>query len=159
MLELSSFQLETTWSLNAAVATVLNIAADHMDRYVSMDDYIASKAKVFAGNGRMLLNADDSATNELTKSGRESIFFSSKVPHSENDYGLSEIGGRLFLFRGSQPLIAADEVHLAGQHNLLNVLAAWALASIAGVEDAVIKEAVAKFARLAASNGMAGFHK
>ena len=148
VLELSSFQLETTWSLNAVAATVLNIAADHMDRYVSMGDYIASKAKVFTGNGRMLLNADDPATNELTKSGRESIFFSSKAPHSENDYGLSEIDGRLFLFRGSQPLMAADEVHLAGQHNLLNVLAAWALAGIAGVEDVVIKEAVAKFAGL-----------
>lgn len=148
VLELSSFQLETTWSLNAAAATVLNIAADHMDRYVSMSDYIASKAKVFTGNGRMLLNADDSATIELMKSARESILFSSKVPHSENDYGLSELDGRLFLFRGSQPLMAADEIHLSGQHNLLNVLAAWALASVSGVDDIVIKQAVAKFAGL-----------
>jgi UDP-N-acetylmuramoylalanine--D-glutamate ligase len=145
VLELSSFQLETTWSLNPVIATVLNVAADHMDRYASMDDYVASKARVFQGNGKMLLNADDPALDRLMRNDREQIFFSSATPENDRDYGLSEFDGRLFLFRGGQPLMAADEVHLAGQHNLLNVLAAWALASNIGVEDHVIKQAVINF--------------
>ena len=145
VLELSSFQLETTWSLNPVIATVLNVAADHMDRYASMDDYVASKAKVYQGSGKMLLNADDPATDQLMQNDREQIFFSSAAPINDSDYGLSDLDGRLFLFRGRQSLMAADEIHLTGQHNLLNVLAAWALASNVGVEDHVIQEAVTKF--------------
>ncbi len=145
VLEISSFQLETTWSLNPVIATVLNVAADHMDRYASMDDYVASKARIYRGNGKMLLNADDPAIDRLMRNDREQIFFSSATPDNDSDYGLSELDGRLFLSRGGQPLMAADEIHLAGQHNLLNVLAAWALASNVGVEDHVIKQAVLNF--------------
>jgi UDP-N-acetylmuramoylalanine--D-glutamate ligase len=130
------------------IATVLNIAADHMDRYASMNDYIASKAKVFNGNGKMLLNADEPATDSLLQSGREKIFFGSAAPVSDKDYGLSELDGSLYLFRGKQLLMAADEIHLTGHHNLLNVLAAWALASNIGIEDHIIKDAVAKFSGL-----------
>lgn len=147
VLELSSFQLETTWSLNPVIATVLNVAADHMDRYASLDDYIASKAKVFSGNGRMLLNADDPATEKFIENRRQQIFFGSGVPDGEN-YGLSIIDGRLYLLRGSKILMGADEVPLAGQHNLLNVMAAWALAYSIGVEDRLIREAVANFSGL-----------
>ncbi len=148
VLELSSFQLETTWTLNPVIATVLNVAADHMDRYTSMDDYISSKAKVFNGNGKMLLNADDPATESLFQAGREKILFGSSAPVSDNDYGLSELDGSLYLFRGTQSLMAANEIHLTGHHNLLNVLAAWALASNIGIEDHIIKGAVAKFSGL-----------
>jgi UDP-N-acetylmuramoylalanine--D-glutamate ligase len=148
VLELSSFQLETTWTLNPVIATVLNIAADHMDRYASMNDYIASKAKIFNGNGKMLLNADEPATDSLLQAGREKIFFGSAAPVSDKDYGLSELDGSLYLFRGKQLLMAAEEIRLTGQHNLLNVLAAWALASNIGIEDHIIKDAVAKFSGL-----------
>ena len=145
VLELSSFQLETTWTLNPVIATVLNIAADHMDRYADINDYINSKAKIFNGNGKMLLNADDPATESLLQSGRDAIFFGSATPVSDKEYGLSELDGSLYLFRGKQLLMAADEIRLTGQHNLLNVLAAWALASNIGVVDQAIKDAVINF--------------
>ena len=145
VLELSSFQLETTWSLNPVIATVLNVAADHMDRYANLDDYIASKAKVFNGNGKMLLNADDPATDTFIQNGRQQIFFGSGVPAGDKNYGLSNIDGCLCLLRGAETLMRADEVPLAGQHNLLNVMAAWALASSVGVEDHLIREAVVNF--------------
>jgi UDP-N-acetylmuramoylalanine--D-glutamate ligase len=148
VLELSSFQLETTWTLNPVIATVLNVAADHMDRYTGLDDYIASKAKVFNGNGSMLLNADDPVSEKLLQGGRETIYFGSTVPASESDYGLSEQDDAVYLTRGNHPLMAAEDINLSGQHNLLNVLAAWALASNAGVEDHIIKEAVTKFSGL-----------
>ena len=56
MLELSSFQLETTASLNARAATVLNITPDHMDRYRDIDEYAEAKARIFRGNGTMVIN-------------------------------------------------------------------------------------------------------
>lgn len=145
VLELSSFQLETTWSLNAASATVLNIAADHMDRYRDIDDYIASKQRIYNGNGKMLLNADDPYTPQLLQANREQIFFGASRPANEQDYGLCEIDETVYLCRGTASLMRADAVPLAGQHNLLNVLAAWALASSAGVADSTIKEAVTAF--------------
>ncbi|MCK5359873.1 MAG: UDP-N-acetylmuramoyl-L-alanine--D-glutamate ligase [Gammaproteobacteria bacterium] len=148
VLELSSFQLETTWTLNPVIATVLNIAADHMDRYAGLDEYIASKAKVFNGSGKMLLNADDPVSEKLLQGGRETIYFGSTAPVAETDYGLSELDGALYLTRGEQSLMAVADIHLSGQHNLLNVLAAWALASNVGIEDRIIKEAVAKFSGL-----------
>ena len=160
VLEISSFQLETTWSLNPVIATVLNVAADHMDRYANLDDYIACKARVFSGSGSMLLNADDPATDTFMINGRQQIFFGSGMPDGHN-YGLSRVDERLCLLRGAEVLMMADEVPLAGQHNLLNVLAAWALASSVGVDDRLIKEAVADFKglphrmeRLASINGV-----
>ena len=145
VLELSSFQLETTWSLNAVVATVLNIVADHMDRYNDINDYIKSKAKVFSGSGKVLLNIDDPYTPQLMQGNREHLFFGLGAPGREQDYGLSDCDGDRFLCRGKTQLMRADAVRLAGQHNLLNVLAAWALANSVGVADILIKEAVASF--------------
>ncbi|MFW2437817.1 MAG: UDP-N-acetylmuramoyl-L-alanine--D-glutamate ligase [Arenicellales bacterium] len=148
VLELSSFQLETTWSLKPAIAVVLNIAADHMDRYQDMADYIATKLKVYQGSARMLLNADEPSLlqeRQMQQNDDELIFFSSAMPEKEQDYGLSDIAGAVYLCRGDRPLMAADDIHLSGQHNLLNVLAAWALASSVGVSDSQIKEAVSEF--------------
>ena len=133
VLELSSFQLETTWSLNARAATVLNITPDHMDRYASVDDYAAAKARVFRGNGTMVLNADDPLVMRMRDSGRRTVSFSLSRPLEAHDYGLDERNGETWLMRGKQPLMAAREVPLAGRHNLANVLAAMALAEAAGV--------------------------
>jgi len=145
VLELSSFQLETTWSLKPVIAVVLNIAADHMDRYQDMEDYIATKLKVYQGSASLLLNADEPCILKRQQSDKEQVFFSSAMPEKEQDYGLLNINSDVYLCRGRQSLIAADGIHLTGQHNQLNVLAAWALASSAGVADSLIKEAVAEF--------------
>jgi len=148
VLELSSFQLETTWSLKPSIAVVLNVAADHMDRYPGMDDYIATKIKVYQGSDKVLINLDEASLLQglqRQQNDKEQIFFSSTVPVKEQDYGLTDINGAVYLCRGDEPLIAADEIHLTGQHNLLNVLAAWALTSSVGVADCLIKEAVTEF--------------
>jgi UDP-N-acetylmuramoylalanine--D-glutamate ligase len=138
VLELSSFQLETTHSLNARAATVLNITPDHMDRYRDIGEYAEAKARVFRGNGTMVLNADDSLVMRMRQSGRRTVSFSLGRPEEAQDYGLDEIRGETWLVHGTQPLMSAREVPLAGRHNLANVLAAMALAEAAGVvpEDA-----------------------
>src|SRR3989344_1684945 len=138
VLELSSFQLETTASLNARAATVLNITPDHMDRYRDIGEYAEAKARVFRGNGTMVLNADDSRVMRMRQSGRRAVRFSLGRPADAQDYGLNEIRGETWLVHGMKPLMAAREVPLAGRHNLANVLAAMALAETAGVvpEDA-----------------------
>ncbi len=93
VLELSSFQLETTWSLNARAATVLNITPDHMDRYETLDEYAAAKARVFRGNGTMVLNADDARVHGMAASGRRVVHFGLGEPLANGDYGIRRNAG------------------------------------------------------------------
>jgi UDP-N-acetylmuramoylalanine--D-glutamate ligase len=145
VLELSSFQLETTWSLDAAIATVLNVAADHMDRYPGIAQYAAAKARIFNGHGVMLLNRDDETCRGFADEQREALWFGSAAPKNDNDYGLLHRADELWLMRGDQALIRAAEIPLPGRHNALNVLAAWAMCASYGVDDEAIAKAVRDF--------------
>jgi UDP-N-acetylmuramoylalanine--D-glutamate ligase len=145
VLELSSFQLETTWSLNARAATVLNLTPDHMDRYRDLDEYVQAKARVFRGDGVMVLNADDARVMALARPDRRVIRFGLGVPAGAGDYGLATHQGAEWLMHGTLPLMAAAEIPLAGRHNLANVLAAMALASAAGVSLAACCQAARAF--------------
>ncbi|HKQ31546.1 MAG TPA: Mur ligase family protein, partial [Burkholderiales bacterium] len=100
VLELSSFQLETTWSLNARASTVLNITPDHMDRYTSLDDYAAAKARIFRGNGVMVLNADDPLVTRMSEIGRQQLCFGLGAPTATQAYGLVKRGNETWLCRG-----------------------------------------------------------
>lgn len=149
VLELSSFQLETTKSLNARAATVLNISADHMDRYSGLADYASAKARVFHGDGLMVLNADDKRVMAMRETSREHICFGLARPASDNDFGLIEHEGETWLAKGGDPLIAASALPLAGRHNIANVLAALALAERVGVPLASAIESVRHYHGLA----------
>jgi UDP-N-acetylmuramoylalanine--D-glutamate ligase len=145
VLELSSFQLETTASLNARAATVLNITPDHMDRYRDIDEYAGAKARIFRGNGTMVLNTDDPRVMRMREPGRRMVGFGLGRPLATQDYGLDEINGATWLVHGRQPLMKAAEVPLAGRHNLANVLAAMALAEAVGVTPEAACAAVRAF--------------
>jgi UDP-N-acetylmuramoylalanine--D-glutamate ligase len=145
VLELSSFQLETTTSLNARAAAVLNITMDHMDRYRDLDEYASAKERIFRGNGTMVINADDPRVMRLRQSGRRVVCFGLGRPLEAQDYGIDENHGETWLVHGKQPLMPAREVPLAGRYNLANVLAAMALAETAGVAPAAAVAAVQKF--------------
>ena len=144
VLELSSFQLETTWSLNARAAAVLNLTPDHMDRYASLDEYAAAKARVFHGNGTLVLNTDDARVARMNLPGRRVVYFGLGVP-TANDYGVVSHDGEEWLARGTHLLLRAREVPLAGRHNLANVLAAMALSDTVGAPVAAQIEAVRRF--------------
>jgi len=148
VLELSSFQLETTYSLNAQAATVLNVTPDHMDRYADLASYAAAKARIFAGDGVQVLNGDDPVVRALARPGRKVSFFSATAPTRPQDYGLVEDGTETLLMRGESRLLAASDIKLPGRHNWINVLAAMALADAAGVPLSAQQQAARAFAGL-----------
>ncbi|MBI3899178.1 MAG: UDP-N-acetylmuramoyl-L-alanine--D-glutamate ligase [Gammaproteobacteria bacterium] len=145
VLELSSFQLETTSSLNARAATVLNITPDHMDRYADINDYAAAKARIFRGDGLMVLNADDAIVQQLVQPARRVARFCLGEPSSSIDYGLQQRNGETWLVHGDEPILRAVDVPLPGSHNLANVLAALALTDALNVPRAAQVAAVRAF--------------
>jgi UDP-N-acetylmuramoylalanine--D-glutamate ligase len=126
-LELSSFQLEATYTLNADAAVVLNVTEDHLDRYDSMDDYAAAKMRIFSGNGVQVLNRDDMRSAAMKIEGRKRFSFGLNPPSSEQDWGVTREGAITWLMQGSQQIMRADELQVTGLHNVANALAALAL--------------------------------
>ena len=145
VLELSSFQLETTSSLEPTAAAVLNVTENHLDRYPGIDQYAAAKARIFAGGGEQILNRDDPRSLAMRLPRRVVQTFGSGIPEGENDWGLVQSKGALRLARGGALLMAANELALVGRHNLLNALAALALASTVAKIDARVLSALAAF--------------
>lgn len=145
VLELSSFQLETTASLDAVAATVLNLSEDHMDRYDSMADYAAAKARIFSGNGVQVLNRQDAWSAGMALPGRQQVSFGLDCATTEQDYGLLVDGTETWLTRGNTRLIATTELKIAGLHNAANALAALALCRAAGLHDAPLLTALRDF--------------
>jgi UDP-N-acetylmuramoylalanine--D-glutamate ligase len=127
VLELSSFQLETAHGLDPDAATVLNVSDDHLDRYADLDEYAATKAAIFQGGGVQVLNRQDPRVAAMAGAGRRVVSFGTDQPPGARDFGLIEHHGARWLAEGSQPLLALDELPLAGLHNAANALAALAL--------------------------------
>ena len=133
VLELSSFQLESTSSLDAAAAAVLNISPDHMDRYRDIEEYAAAKARIYRGNGVMVLNADDPLVVAMSIRGRRSRRYTLNAPDGD-DYGVVERAGQRWLARGPRLLMNAAELRIKGMHNIANALAALALGEAVGLD-------------------------
>lgn len=130
VVELSSFQLETTHHLNAAAATVLNISEDHLDRYEgSLANYAAAKSRVFQGGGLMVLNRDDDWSMANGRCGRKIVTFGLNAAPRGVDYGF--VDGAIV--RGPEKLVALADLKLSGLHNAANAMAALALCEAVGV--------------------------
>ncbi|HEU4707915.1 MAG TPA: UDP-N-acetylmuramoyl-L-alanine--D-glutamate ligase [Methylophilaceae bacterium] len=134
VLELSSFQLETTHTLVPDVATVLNISEDHMDRYHSLAEYAGAKMRIFHGSGVQVLNRDDAWSRSMALSGRHVVTFGLDLPPSPEDFGVMPSDGDAWLMHGHTGLIHASEMHIPGRHNASNALAALALCRGIGLE-------------------------
>jgi len=150
ILELSSFQLETTESLNACAAVILNISEDHMDRYVDLNDYTAAKAKVYYGTGTLVVNLDDKrvmATANFTRQDRNLSSFTTSKP-KEKQFGICNKNNEDYLCFGAQRLIAVSELKINGQHNVANALAALALGQEANIPLAAMLVALKEFSGL-----------
>lgn len=144
VLELSSFQLETTYSLNAAAAVVLNISPDHMDRYCDVSDYAAAKRRIYHGDGVMVINRDDPRVVAMIEPGRRVVSFGLNAPAQE-DFGVRDCDGAVYLAKGDESLLAAAELRIKGGHNIANALAALALGEAVGIPMAGMLASLRRF--------------
>lgn len=126
VLELSSFQLETTYSLAPHVATVLNISPDHMDRYATLQDYINAKKRIYQSCDIAVCNRDDSATDCGDAYSQCKLSFTLGEPR-DNEFGLRQFNNENYLAYEDQPLIPVRELPILGRHYQANALAALAI--------------------------------
>jgi UDP-N-acetylmuramoylalanine--D-glutamate ligase len=142
MLELSSFQLETTFSLGAQVACILNLSQDHMDRYNSFGDYVAAKQRIYDGCEIAVWNQDDEVTRPQSPVPAQMTF----GVHPQSDYRLDIQRG--MLMRRGEDLLPVSALKVRGNHNVLNVLAVLAMAEALGLEQQACLRAVQEFVGL-----------
>lgn len=131
ILELSSFQLETTYTLQTAAAVVLNISPDHMDRYPSLNAYAQAKARIYRGARISIFNRDDRLVCAMR--GQEPELGFTLHPPTEQDYGLIQCDNEYWLAQGTKALLPTTKLKLQGLHNVANALAALALGSAVGL--------------------------
>lgn len=144
VLELSSFQLERCSELRPKVACLLNISADHMDRHHTMMAYHQAKQRVYRGAEHIVFNRHDALTTPLLSAGVTVSSFGLDAPDL-SQYGIREINGQKTICKGFDALLSVSELPLAGDHNLLNVLAALAIGAAAGFDMAVMFESIKSF--------------
>ncbi|WP_331345490.1 UDP-N-acetylmuramoyl-L-alanine--D-glutamate ligase [Cellvibrio sp. UBA7661] len=159
VMELSSFQLETVTKLNAKVATILNISADHLDRYDSMRAYILAKLRIYFGAEHIVVNRKDVLTHPPFAAGVKPVYFGGNADFGS--FGLTEQNGEEFLAKNLTPLMPSRELKIRGRHNVDNALAALALGDAAGIPMAAMLETLKNFKGLkhrcefvAAKNGV-----
>ena len=151
VVEVSSFQLETTDTFHPWIAVLLNLSADHLDRHGTFEAYSAAKARVFAhqtAEDWAVINADDPATLALARAGRaRRLDFA-----LENglDEGITTRGGAIVRRSGGEvtPLVPLTSVRLPGKHLLADVLAAVSVATVVGVPPSVMQAAIEDFSGL-----------
>ena len=143
VMELSSFQLETVTKLNAKVATILNVSADHLDRYTDMRAYILAKMRVYFGAENIVVNRNDVLTQPPLAAATKAIYFGGKADFG--GFGLMEDEGILYLAKNLTRLMPASELKISGKHNIDNALAALALGDAAGIPMIAMLETLRKF--------------
>jgi UDP-N-acetylmuramoylalanine--D-glutamate ligase len=141
VLELSSYQLETTWSLAPDAATVLNLSEDHLDRYAGLAEYAAAKARIFQGEGVQVLNRDDPGSMALALPGREQVTFGLGAPGAPGHWGV--VDGAIH--EGALPVLPLAELQIHGAHNAANALAACALARSLGAAREALAQGLRSF--------------
>ena len=144
VLELSSYQLETTASLSCRAATVLNVTPDHLDRYGSLARYAAAKARIFARCDTAVINLDDALVVAMARTARRTLSFSLRAAIGA-DYAVAEHEGAWWLTRAGEPLLALKELKIQGLHNAANALAALALGEALALPGAAMLKELRSF--------------
>ena len=145
ILELSSFQLQTTSDLAADVAVVLNISEDHLDRHGDMFAYHTAKHRIFQGVKKVVYNRDDSLTRPLVPDVTPMQSFGLNAPDM-NQYGvLKDTDGTLWLARGRERLLKSSDMYMQGTHNVANALACLALGEAIGLPLSSMLETLKTF--------------
>jgi UDP-N-acetylmuramoylalanine--D-glutamate ligase len=147
VLELSSFQLETTSSLKLQAAVVLNVSADHLDRYPSVAAYAQAKERILSRASTVVLNADDPwvAAMRSRQTSSDAVQVSFSIERTDTDFSLIRSGGQIFLARRGERLLDAARMKITGLHNAANALAALALGEAVGLPRSAMLEALESF--------------
>jgi len=146
VMELSSFQLETTQSLKTVSATVLNVCEDHLDRYDSFEAYADVKAGIYRNCSNAVLNREDALVMQMYADGAVTTF-GTDVP-ATGEFGILDKAGQRYFAKGSDCLMAISEMRLPGEHNAANALAALALGEPAGIPMGAMLDAIREFSGL-----------
>jgi UDP-N-acetylmuramoylalanine--D-glutamate ligase len=144
VLELSSFQLETVFSLHCLAATVLNISADHMDRYNSLQSYATAKQRIYERATVQVVNRDDAIAAVLAGGKGPRLGFGLGEPSGE-DFGIRTVDAVAWICKGSERLMPVSDVRMPGRHNLANALAALALGEAAGLTHEAMVQVLREF--------------
>jgi len=144
VLELSSFQLETTTKLACRAATVLNVTADHLDRYASIGEYAAAKARIFARCDTAVVNLDDPLVMAMPRAARRTLSFSLRAALGA-DYAVAQHQGGWWLTHRSAPLLPVADLRIKGLHNAANALAALALGEALELPRAAMLDELREF--------------
>ncbi len=147
VLELSSFQLERTHALAADVACLLNVSADHIDRHGNMLAYQQAKQRVFRNARHKVFNRHDPLTSPLVDAGSTVTSFGLDAPDL-NQFGLRSESGEVSICCGFEPLMPVSEIALPGRHNVLNVVAAFAIGTAIGLPATLMRSVAARFSGL-----------
>ena len=148
VLELSSYQLETTHSLECRAATVLNVSPDHLDRYADLAAYAAAKARIFTRCDTAVINLDDPLVVAMPRAARRTLSFSLRAAIGA-DYAVAREHGRWFLTRRGEFLLPLAAMKIKGLHNAANALAALALGEALGLPLPAMLEELQAFEGLA----------
>jgi UDP-N-acetylmuramoylalanine--D-glutamate ligase len=147
VLELSSFQLDATTSLDLKAATVLNVSPDHLDRYASVETYADSKARIFARCETAVINLDDPLVVAMPRPGQKTVSFSLRASIGA-DYAVATRDGEWWLTRRDEALLPVSAMKIKGLHNAANALASLALGDALGLSMPAMLEELATFTGL-----------
>lgn len=145
VLELSSFQLETTSTLQIDAATMLNLSEDHMDRYATMQEYAIAKARIFYNAKLQVLNRDDAWNMMMARAKLIQVTFGLSEITNTDEYGLQQLDGETWLVEGNKELINLRDLKIVGLHNAANALAAVALCRGIDIDYAPIIQTLYNF--------------
>jgi UDP-N-acetylmuramoylalanine--D-glutamate ligase len=148
VLELSSFQLDTTYSLQLQAAVVLNVTADHLDRYPSMASYAQAKSRIFAKAATVVLNADDplvAAMRRAPAGGDTVRTVTFSIERTDADFSLLRTGTQTLLAHHGEGVLDVSRMKITGLHNAANALAALALGDAVGLPLAKMLDALESF--------------
>ena len=146
VLELSSFQLESTDSLQLASAAVINVTDNHLDRYASFFGYAAAKERIFQNAASQVLNRADAWSMSMRRPALHVTTFGQSTPCNANEFGIDQIDGKAALMQGNTGILATDELGVNGAHNAQNALAALALIQSLSVPLSVQQNVLRSFA-------------
>lgn len=147
VIEVSSFQLELVNDTRGAIAGLLNISPDHMDRYANLQQYHTAKHRIYRGSSTVIFNRQDPLTNPLLSQGVTVRSFGLNRPDLDC-FGVIEEEGEVWLARGLELLMPAADVAIKGSHNRANALAALALGHAAGIDMSAMLQTLKVFTGL-----------